>query len=194
MRPRLLVVSLIAGLALAATDARAQSKPAAAAAQPKPAPAAAPAGPVIVLETAKGVIEFETYPQEAPKTVARIIELVKKNFYNGLRFHRVDPGFVIQVGDPKSRDMSLRDYWGGTGSGVPIGIAEISKKRLHGRGAVAMAHSGSAKDADSQFYITLRAAPELNGKYTVFGRVIKGLDVAAQIKRTDVLKKVSIRE
>lgn len=193
MKCRLLVVSLMAGFALAATDARAQAKPAAAPAQTKPA-AAAPAGPIIVLETAKGTIEFETYPQEAPKTVARIIELARKGFYNGLRFHRADPGFVIQVGDPKTRDMSLRDYWGGTGSGTPLGVSEISKKRLHGRGAVAMAHSGSAKDADSQFYITLRAAPELNGKHAVFGRVIKGLDVAAQIKRTDVLKKVSVRE
>jgi cyclophilin family peptidyl-prolyl cis-trans isomerase len=163
-----------------------------------PAPRAAQtspgSGPVVVLETAKGVIEFETYPEEAPKTVARIVELVKKNFYNGQRFHRAEANFIIQVGDPKSRDMSLRDYWGRMGSGTPIGVAEITKKRRNIQGAVGMANSGSAKDADSQFYITLRNAPELDGKYTVFGKVIKGLDVAMKIQKADMLKKASIRE
>src|SRR5687768_9805293 len=87
------------------------------------------AGPIIVLETAKGAIEFETYPEEAPKTVARIVELVKKNFYNGLRFHRAEPNFLVQVGDPVSRDVSRQAYWGrGPGSGKPIGVAEISKR------------------------------------------------------------------
>src|SRR3954466_9736019 len=80
------------------------------------------AGPVVVLETAKGTIEFETYPEDAPKTVARILELVKKGFYNGLRFHRAEANFIVQIGDPKSRDMSLRDYWGRQGSGTPIGV------------------------------------------------------------------------
>ena len=83
------------------------------------------AGPVIVLETVKGTIEIETYPDEAPKTVARIVELVNKNFYNGLRFHRADPNFVVQIGDPVSRDMSRIDWWGRQGSGKPIGVAEI---------------------------------------------------------------------
>jgi peptidyl-prolyl cis-trans isomerase B (cyclophilin B) len=177
-----LVVPVGAWLMLSASAAvRAQ--------QPSPG-----AGPVIVLETTKGTIEFETYPEEAPKTVANIIALVKRGFYNGLRFHRAEPNFLIQVGDPKSRDMSLREWWGRAGSGKPIGVAEITKKRRHVRGAVAMAHTGSAKDADSQFYITLRAAPELDGKYTVFGRVIKGLDVAARIQKADILKKASVRE
>src|SRR5262245_57778382 len=65
------------------------------------------AGPTIVLETVKGTIEIETYPEEAPKTVATIVDLVKRGFYNGLRFHRAEPNFLIQVGDPKTRDMSL---------------------------------------------------------------------------------------
>jgi cyclophilin family peptidyl-prolyl cis-trans isomerase len=152
------------------------------------------AGPVIVLDTVKGVIEIETYPEEAPKTVAHILALVKRGFYNGLRFHRAEPNFVIQIGDPMTRDMSKQDSWGRGNSGKPIGAAEITKKRRHGPGAVGMGHAGSAKDADSQFYITLRAAPTLDGKYAVFGRVIKGLDVAAKIQKTDVLKKASIRE
>jgi peptidyl-prolyl cis-trans isomerase B (cyclophilin B) len=177
----LTVLPILAGLALAA--------PLMHAAQTSPG-----AGPVVVLETVKGTIEFETYPEEAPKTVARILELVKKNFYNGQRFHRAEANFLIQVGDPKSRDMSLRDWWGRYGSGKPIGVAEITRKRRHVVGAVGMAHTGSAKDADSQFYITLRAAPELDAKFAVFGRVIKGLEVAAKIQKADMLKKASIRE
>jgi cyclophilin family peptidyl-prolyl cis-trans isomerase len=152
------------------------------------------AGPIVVLDTVKGVIEFETYPDEAPKTVARILELVKKGFYTGLRFHRAEPNFVIQIGDPQTRDMRYQDHWGRRGSGKPIGVAEITKKRRHGRGAVSMGHAGSPKDADSQFFITLRAAPELDGKYTVFGRVIRGMDVVAKIQRTDILKKASVKE
>ena len=152
------------------------------------------AGPVIVLDTVKGVIEFETYPDEAPKTVAQIVALVKRGFYNGQRFHRAEPNFVVQIGDPQSRNMTLQEWWGRSGSGKPIGVAEITKKRTHVRGAVGMGHSGSAKDADSQFYITLRNAPELNGKYTVFGQVIKGMDVAAKLQKSDILKKASVKE
>lgn len=152
------------------------------------------AGPVIVLETAKGVIEIETYPEEAPKTVAHVLALIKKGFYNGLRFHRAEPGFVIQIGDPQTRDMTKQATWGTGNSGAPVGVAEITKKRRHGPGAVGMAHSGSAKDAASQFYVTLRAAPTLDGKFAVFGKVIKGLDVAAKIQKTDVLKRASVRE
>jgi peptidyl-prolyl cis-trans isomerase B (cyclophilin B) len=152
------------------------------------------AGPIIVLETAKGIIEIETYPDEAPKSVALVVGLVKKGFYNGLRFHRAEAGFVIQVGDPQTRDMTKQSSWGTGNSGTPVGVAEITKKRKNGPGAVGLAHSGSAKDASSQFYITLRAAPSLDGKFAVFGRVIKGLDVAAKIQKADVLKKASVKE
>ena len=152
------------------------------------------AAPVIVLETAKGVIEIETFPAEAPKTVARMLELVKKNFYNGQRFHRVEP-LLIQIGDPSSRDMSLEAWWGRKpGTGKPIGVAEITKTRRHVAGAVGMAHAGDPKGADTQFYILLRAAPSLDGKFTVFGRVSSGLDVAQKIRRTDMLKRASVRE
>jgi len=152
------------------------------------------AGPIIVLETVKGTIEIETYPEEAPKTVARVVELVKKNFYNGLRFHRAEPNFLIQVGDPASRNVAMQEWWGRGGSGKPIGVAEITKKRRNIKGAVGMAHTGSAKDADSQFYITLRAAPELDTKFAVFGHVIKGMEVVSTLQKADVLKKASVRE
>ena len=151
-------------------------------------------GPIIVLDTVKGVIEFETYPEEAPKTVARIVELVKRGFYNGQRFHRAEPNFVVQIGDPQSRNMTLIDRWGTAGTGKPIGVSEITKKRTHVRGAVAMADTGSPKDADSQFYIALRAMPEQDGKHIVFGRVITGMDIVLQVKKGDMLKKASVKE
>lgn len=153
------------------------------------------AGPVVVLETEKGTIEFETYPEEAPKTVANVIALVKRNFYNGQRFHRAEPNFLVQIGDPQSRNMIMQDWWGRTGSGKPIGAAEITKKRTHVRGAVGMAYAGSdPRLAESQFYITLRPRPELNAKYAVFGRVIKGMDVVEKIRKADILKKAYVKE
>ncbi|MGH9372684.1 MAG: peptidylprolyl isomerase [Vicinamibacterales bacterium] len=152
------------------------------------------AGPIVVLETSKGTIEFETYPEDAPKTVARILDLIKKNFYNGQRFHRVEPKFLVQVGVPASRDMSKQAWWRRSpGSGQSIGVAEITKRRRHVAGAVAMAHAGDPKLADSQFYILMRPAPTLDGKFTVFGRVIRGLDVVQKLRLADMLKKASVK-
>lgn len=151
------------------------------------------AGPVIVIETEKGVIEFETYPEDAPKTVAQIVALVRRGFYNGLRIHRAEPNFVIQMGDPQSRDMTKKSLWGTKDSGKPIGVAEISKKRTHKKGAVGMAHAGNAALADSQFYITRRATPSLDGRYTVFGQVIAGSDVVDKIEAGDLIKRMSVK-
>jgi len=152
------------------------------------------AGPVIVLETVKGTIEIETYPEEAPKTVARVLELVKKNFYNGQRFHRDEPGFLVQIGDPVSRDVSRESWWGRQGTGTPIGVAEITRKRKHVAGAVSMAHPGSdPATADSQFFILRRAAADLDGKYTVFGHVLSGMDVVVKLRRGDILKRAYLK-
>jgi cyclophilin family peptidyl-prolyl cis-trans isomerase len=196
MRARvLLVVSLIAGLAATAS---AQTKPAQKPAA-KPAAPAAPArptpgaGPVIVVETVKGTFEFETYPNEAPRTVEHIVNLVKRNFYNGLRFHRVEPGFVIQVGDPNTRDYTKKDIWGTGGSGTPVGVSELSRKHKHVKGAVAMAHPGNPAKADAQFYVMLGDRPSLDGKYVVFGQVISGFDVPAKIRVGDVIKKMYVK-
>jgi cyclophilin family peptidyl-prolyl cis-trans isomerase len=158
-----------------------------------PAPTSPGAGPVIVVETVKGIFEFETYPNEAPKTVARIVELVNKRFYNGLRVHRVVPNFVMQLGDPTTRDMTRQADWGRMGSGTPIGVAEITKTRTHGRGAVAMAHAGDASKADSQWYVTLSPQPRLDGQYTVFGKVISGMDVVTRLEVTDRIIRVTVR-
>ena len=110
-------------------------------------------GPVIVVETSKGTFAFETYPREAPKTVAHIVALVRRGFYDGQRVHRAIPGFLAQWGDPRSRDPEKEADWGRgseASSGEPIGTAEISKKRLHAAGAVAMAHrpSGIGRQPD----------------------------------------------
>lgn len=153
------------------------------------------AGPVIVLETVKGVIEIETYPEEAPKTVAVVLQLIRKNFYNGLRFHRAEPKFLIQVGDPQSRNPQTVDWWGRQGSGKPIGASEITKKRRNVRGAVGIAYAGSdPRMAESQFYILRRNDPTLDARYTVFGAVIKGMEVVDKIEKGDMLKRASVRE
>ena len=189
---RLAIVALLwAGLVMPALASGAQQAPAAAG---QPAATSPGAGPVIVVETVKGTFEFETYPNEAPKTVARIVELVNKRFYNGLRVHRVEPKFVVQLGDPTTRDMTKQPDWGRMGSGTPVGVAEITKTRTHVRGAVAMAHAGDPSKADSQWYITLTPQPRLDGKYTVFGMVISGMDVVTKLEVTDRIVRVTVRE
>ena len=158
-----------------------------------PAKTSPGAGQVIVVETEKGTFEFETYPNEAPKTVAHIIGLVNKRFYNGQRIHRVVPGFVVQMGDQQTRDMTKEKMWG-RAVGPQIGVAEFSKLRTHVRGAVAMAHGGDAAKADTQFYITLNAAPKLDGDYVVFGKVISGMDVVQKLQYGDRIVRLTVRE
>jgi cyclophilin family peptidyl-prolyl cis-trans isomerase len=175
-------------------DAQAAQTPAARGRAQAAAPAAKPAGgaPIIVIETAKGTIEIETYPADAPKTVEQIVGLAKRNFYNGQRVHRVEPGFVVQFGDPQSRDMTKRDRWGTGGSGRVIGVAET--KRIHKFGAVAMAHAGDPARADSQMYILLRqSAAALDGKYAVFGQVMSGMDVVQKLEVGDVIRRISVK-
>ena len=153
--------------------------------------------PVIVVETTRGTFEFETYPDEAPKTVAHIVELVKRGFYNGQRVHRALPGFLVQWGDPQSRDVTKDADWGrgaAASSGTPIGAAEITKKRAHTKGAVAVAHAGNPANADSQIYVTLADRPDLDGKYTVFGHVTTGDDVPERIQRGDVITRMYVKE
>ena len=153
--------------------------------------------PVIVVETSKGTFEFETFPDDAPKTVAHIVELVQKGFYDGQRVHRAIPGFVVQWGDPQSRDPAKEAVWGrgsGAASGTAVGAAEISKKRPHTKGAVALSHPGSPVRGDSQIYVTLADRKELNGRYAVFGRIISGADVPERLQKGDVIRRMFLRE
>ncbi len=155
------------------------------------------AGPVIVVETTKGTFAFETYPNEAPKTVAHVVELVKRGFYDGQRVHRAVPGFVIQWGDPQTRDAARQADWGrgpGASSGKPVGVAEITKKRTHTRGAVGLSHQGDPARADSQLYVTLAVRRDLDGKYAVFGRLIDGEDVPERIQVGDLIRRMYVKE
>ena len=172
-------------------------KPAAPAAPAAAAKRSPGAGPVVVFDTAKGTFEVETYPNEAPKSVEHFLTLVKRNFYNGLRVHRMVPGFVVQFGDPQTRDMTKRDDWGNRGSGKAINVAEISPKRPHKLGAVALAHAGDPRQGDSQIYICINADSarydQIDGDFTVFAQVISGIDVVRQLKETDVIRRATVR-
>jgi peptidyl-prolyl cis-trans isomerase B (cyclophilin B) len=151
------------------------------------------AGPIIVFDTVKGTFEVETYPNEAPKTVEHILALVKRNFYNGLRIHRHEPGFVVQWGDPQTRDMTKRADWGNGGSGKVIGVSEVSPKRTHVTGAVAAAFPRDPRLADSQIYVVLSPQPQLNKQFTVFGHVISGMDVVTKLRVPDVIKRATVK-
>ena len=159
-----------------------------------PAKTSPGAGPsIVVVETEKGTFEFETYPNEAPKTFAHILAQINKRFYNGQRVHLVVPGFVMQFGDQQTRDMTKEKMWGRI-EGPQVGVAEFSKLRRHVRGAVALAHNGDAAKADTQMYVTLADTPRLDNKYVVFGKVISGMDVVDKLKYADRIVRVTVRE
>jgi cyclophilin family peptidyl-prolyl cis-trans isomerase len=153
--------------------------------------------PLIVVETSKGTFAFETFPNEAPKTVAHIVALVRRGFYDGQRVHRALPGFVVQFGDPQTRDPEKRNLWGrgaAASSGTPIGVPEIGKKRRHQAGAVGVAHMGDPAKADSQIYVTLAPRPDLDAQYAVFGQVVEGEEVPATLQVGDEIIRVYVRE
>jgi cyclophilin family peptidyl-prolyl cis-trans isomerase len=138
---------------------------------------------VATIVTSKGNIVAELY-QDTPLSANNFVTLAKDGFYDGLTFHRVEPGFVIQGGDPAGQGT------GGPGYTVP---AEINHKHL--RGALAWARTGDQVNPErassgSQFYITLSDTPSLDGAYTVFGQVIQGMDVADKIAVGDTIKEI----
>jgi peptidyl-prolyl cis-trans isomerase B (cyclophilin B) len=148
--------------------------------------------PVITIDTAKGSIDVQLFQVEAPKSVEHLLGLVRRDFYRGHRITRVTAS-LVQFGDPSSRDMSRREYWGKGGSGNPIGVFEPSKKRLHVRGAVGYAHSGNPAGADSQIYFMKVAGPSLDGKHAVIGQVVSGMAVVDKLQETDIVKSVSVK-
>ncbi len=134
------------------------------------------------ISTAKGDIVFRFFPHDAKQHAAAFIKLASDGFYDGLTFHRVEPGFVIQGGCPE-----------GTGTGGPgYQLAAEFNERPHVKGAVAMARSTNPNSAGSQFYICLGDARFLDKQYTVFGQVTEGQDVADTIKVGDVMNEVAI--
>jgi peptidyl-prolyl cis-trans isomerase B (cyclophilin B) len=157
---------------------------------PEPKPAETQKGPKRVKQTATitmekgGEIKIDFFSGDAPKTVENFVTLAKKGFYDGLKFHRVEPGFVAQGGDPQGTGM------GGPGYTIK---AEFNKQK-HVRGTVAMARSQDPDSAGSQFYICFKPAPFLDGQYTVFGIVTSGMEVVDGIKVGDKMKSVKITE
>ena len=164
---------------------------------PTPTPFAIPGTPTLALGTGQkkiatiemekgGTIVMELYPDIAPKTVENFEKLANSGFYNGLTFHRVekDPQpFVVQGGDPKG------DGTGGPGYAIPD---EFTTQKKHIVGTLAMAHSAAPNSAGSQFYITLAPAPELDGKYAIFGQVTEGMEVVNNIQKGDKMKSVKV--
>jgi peptidyl-prolyl cis-trans isomerase B (cyclophilin B) len=137
------------------------------------------------MNTTKGIIEIELYPEHAPKTVNNFVFLIKEGFYDGVVFHRVIEDFVIQGGDPT-----------GTGRGGPGYSFEDELKGnplKHERGIISMANSGPNSNG-SQFFITHSPQSHLNGKHTVFGKVVKGLEVVDLIQQGDKMELVTVIE
>jgi cyclophilin family peptidyl-prolyl cis-trans isomerase len=132
-----------------------------------------------IIITNFGDVTFEFYPEDAPKTVENFKDLSKRGFYDGLIFHRIVPGFVIQGGDPNTKDNTNRSKWGTGGPGWNI-KAEFNKKK-HSRGVLSMARSQDPDSAGSQFFIVLKDSSFLDGQYTVFGRVTHGMDIVDKI-------------
>ncbi|MFZ8999657.1 MAG: peptidylprolyl isomerase [Bacteriovoracaceae bacterium] len=135
-----------------------------------------------ILKTIHGNITIKFYPKHAPNTVTRFMNLVENGFYNGLKFHRVIPNFVVQTGDPTGTGT------GGSGQKLKAEFNEIQ----HIKGTVAMARAQSPDSGDSQFYIALSTLPHLDKKYTVFGQVTKGLEILDKISKGDQILNFSL--
>jgi peptidyl-prolyl cis-trans isomerase B (cyclophilin B) len=143
---------------------------------------------VAVITTNKGVIRFTFFASDAPNHAAHFIERSREGFYDGTKWHRVVPGFVIQGGDPHSKTGE-----GPVGTGGPgYTIAQEFNARPHLDGTVAMARSASPDSAGSQFYICLGEQSFLNGQYTVFGQVTEGIDVVHSIAQDDMIESIVI--
>ncbi len=137
-----------------------------------------------VLTTIHGEIEIKFYPKEAPLSVTRILDLISLGFYNGVTFHRVIPNFIIQTGDPTGT--------GEGGSGINLN-AEFNNVP-HIKGTVALARGKEPDSGDSQFYISLTSLPHLDGKNTVIGQVVSGLDLLNKINMGDEIISFSIKK
>jgi peptidyl-prolyl cis-trans isomerase B (cyclophilin B) len=170
----------------ASTPSTATSAPAPAAA-PTPAAAPAPAAPakeVAVLKTAAGEMVVEFWTDAAPKTIENFKKLAKDGFYDGTAFHRIVKGFMIQGGDPNTKDLAKEGMYGMGGPGYSVN-AEFND-HLHAKGVISMARSNDPNSAGSQFFICLGPQPGLDHQYTTFGKLVKGEDVLDKLGDTPV--------
>ncbi len=151
-------------------------------------------GKKATFETNRGVIVADLFETEAPNTVANFEKLANAAYYDGIKFHRVIPEFVVQGGDPYSRDLPAGDARVGTGGpGYKIKCETKGNPMLHELGSLSMAHAGP-NTGGSQFFMVLSETNtrHLNGVHTVFGKICEGLDVMKQIKPNDVMTKVRV--
>jgi len=160
--------------------------------QAAPQAPATPAPTIVVMNTVQGAVEIELLP-DAPKSVARVLELVTRNFYRGLRVHLVQPG-LIQFGDPSTRNMESMSSWGHTGSGRRLGFGELGK-RAFTRGIVGYAYprGEGPEQSDSQLFIVKTNTPSMNGKYVVVGRVTSGMEVVDKLRLADVIRNITVK-
>jgi cyclophilin family peptidyl-prolyl cis-trans isomerase len=173
------LLALVVTILIVVAPALAQDKP----------PAKAPTA-VITLETG-GQITLEFFPADAPKHVENFLKLVRSGFYDGQRFHRVVPGFVVQLGDPQSKTLPMDHPDMGTGGPGYTINAEFNNRKFE-RGILGMARGNDPNSAGSQFYIMLGPAPHLNGQYTAFGRVVSGMEVVDTIRVGDRVKSIKV--
>ncbi|HEU4326636.1 MAG TPA: peptidylprolyl isomerase [Roseiflexaceae bacterium] len=139
----------------------------------------------VTIETDKGAIVLDLYPKYAPNTVNNFVFLTRQGFYDGVSFHRVVSNFVIQGGDPTGS--------GGGGPGYRFNDELRGNPLIHETGVISMAHAG-ANTNGSQFFITHAPQPHLDGKHTVFGKVVEGMEVVYAIRQGDKMKRVTVQE
>ncbi|HXG01205.1 MAG TPA: peptidylprolyl isomerase [Bacteroidota bacterium] len=149
-------------------------------------------GTIARVETSMGTFEIELYPSDAPKTVENFVKLSEKKFFDGQRFHRVSKNFVIQAGDDKSKDVRKKNEWGTGGKSIwgrefedELNPNAPSYQAGYLRGVVAMANRGPNTNT-SQFFIMLRDIPNMPKNYTIFGKVIKGMEVVDKIGQVEI--------
>jgi peptidyl-prolyl cis-trans isomerase B (cyclophilin B) len=177
-----ILLGCLAGMVLVAADVRSQEASPTPDMTPSPSPSAQ--NEVAVFKTSEGEMVAEFWPDVAPNTVENFKKLAKQGFYDGTAFHRIVKGFMIQGGDPNTKDPAKEAMFGTGGPGYKI-KAEFNQK-LHETGVLSMARSADPDSAGSQFFIMLGRAPHLDRQYTAFGKLIKGQDVLAKIGETPV--------
>ncbi len=145
--------------------------------------------PIVVMETNKGTLKIQIYLKDAPITSQNFLDLVKRGFYNGLTFHRHEPGFCLQGGCPKGTGTGSAD------KNIPLEVKpQIAHLKHDKAGVMAMARSDDPNSASCQFYFTLGNASFLDGNYAVFGRIVEGMDVLMNMGKGDKMLNVSVME
>jgi peptidyl-prolyl cis-trans isomerase B (cyclophilin B) len=182
---KLTLLCCVLGLAVVAMPARSEDKKE----EKKETAAMSEPKEVAVIKTSEGEMVAEFWPDVAPKTVENFKKLAKSGFYDGTAFHRIIKGFMAQGGDPLTKDPSKESRWGTGDPGYKI-KAEFSQKK-HERGVLSMARSSDPDSAGSQFFLCFGPVSQLDGKYTAFGKIIKGDTVLDKLANVPVTRSSS---